>query len=171
MGLEDLEPFEYRQIKIDTFAPQLIRLLAIFTNLLRFPVGVEDLSSDRVDDIEGIRLYFADTLEDCCRLLGGEAVLQTLAAPLQAECQRLSSLPSHQQLSEWHGIEAYFYAIQALSMYVPGDENRVLPFVMSLIPQLPPEVPLLRSTACQTVGKYASWLGNHPSYLQPLLPY
>lgn len=171
MGLEDLEPFEYRQIKIDTFASQLVRLLAIFTNLLRFPVGVEDLSSDRVDDIEGIRLYFADTLEDCCRLLGGEAMLQTLGAPLQAECQRVSSLPSHQQLSEWHGIEAYLYAIQALSMYVPGDENRVLPFVIGLIPQLPPEVPLLRSTACQTVGKYASWLGNHSSYLQPLLPY
>jgi transportin-3 len=145
--------------------------LAIFTNLLRFPVGVEDLSSDRVDDIEGIRLYFADTLEDCCRLLGGEAVLQTVGGPLQEECRRVSSLPAHQQISEWHGIEAYFYAIQALSMYVPSDENRVMPFVMGLIPQLPPEVPLLRATACQTVGRYASWLGNHPSYLQPLLPY
>ncbi|KAL7479407.1 hypothetical protein ACHAW6_005139 [Cyclotella cf. meneghiniana] len=171
MGLEDLEPYEYRQIKIDTFAPQLVRLLAIFTSLLRFPVGVEDLSSDRVDDIEGIRLYFADTLEDCCRLLGGEAVLQTVGGPLQEECRRVSSLPAHQQLSQWHGIEAYFYAIQALSMYVPSDENRVMPFVMGLIPQLPPEVPLLRATACQTVGRYASWLGNHPSYLQPLLPY
>lgn len=171
MGLEDLEPYEYRQIKIDSFAPQLVRLLAIFTNLLRFPVGVEDLSADRVDDIEGIRLYFADTLEDCCRLLGGEAVLQTVGTPLQQECQRVSSLPAQQQLSDWHGIEAYFYAIQAISMYIPSDENRVMPFVMGLIPQLPPEVPLLRSTACQTVGKYASWLGNHPSYLQPLLPY
>ena len=171
MGLEDLQPFEYRQIKIDTFAPQLIRLLAIFTNLLRFPAGVEDLSPDRVDDIEGIRLYFADTLEDCCRLLGGEAVLQTVGGPLQEECQRVSSLPASQQLSEWHGIEAYFYAIQAISMYVPSDEDRVIPFVMGLIPQLPPEVPLLRATACQTVGKYASWLGNRSSYLQPLLPY
>jgi transportin-3 len=171
MGLEDLEPYEYRQIKIDHFAPQLVRLLAIFTNLLRFPMGVEDLSSDRVDDIEGIRLYFADTLEDCCRLLGGGAVLQTVGGPLQEECRRVSSLPAHQQLSEWHGIEAHFYAVQAVSMYIPSDENRVMPFVMGLIPQLPPEVPLLRATACQTVGRYASWLGNHPSFLQPLLPY
>ena len=171
MGLEDLEPFEYRQIKIDAFAPQLVRLLAVFTNLLRFPVGVEDLSQDRIDDIEGIRLYFADTLEDCCRLLGGEAVLQTVGAPLQEECQRVATLPAHQQLTEWHGIEAYFYAIQALSMYVSSDENRVIPFVMRLVPQLPPEAPLLRATACQTVGKYASWLSNHEDCLQPLLPY
>ena len=171
MGLEDLEPYDYRQIKIDKFAPQLVRLLAIFTNLLRFPMGVEDLSSDRIDDVEGIRLYFADTLEDCCRLLGGEAVLLTVGEPLKEECGRVASLPAHQQISEWHGIEAYLYAIQALSMYVSSDENRVIPFVMGLIPQLPPEVPLLRATACQTVGKYASWLGSHSSYLQPLLPY
>ncbi|KAL7536651.1 hypothetical protein ACHAXR_009842 [Thalassiosira sp. AJA248-18] len=171
MGLEELEPFEYRQIKIDSFAPQLTRLLAICTHLLRYPVGVEDLSPDRLDDIEGIRLYFCDTIEDCCRLLGGEVVLRATGDPLQEECRRVASLPPNQQLSDWHGMEAYLYAIQAVSLYVPPDEQRVIPFVMGLIPQLPGEVPLLRATACQTVGKYASWLGKQPSYLQPLLPY
>lgn len=171
MGLEDIEPYEYRQIKIDSFAPQLTRLLATFTNLLRYPTGVDDLSPDRLDDIEFSRLYFTDTIEDCCRLMGGEVVLRTAGEPLQEECRRVASLPPDRQLSEWHGIEAYLYAIQSVSMYVPGDENRVVPFVMGLIPQLPTEVPFLRATACQTVGKYASWLGSQPSYLQPLLPY
>ena len=171
MGLEDLEPFEYRQIKIDSFAPQLTRLLAICMHLLRYPVGVEDLSPDRLDDIEGIRLYFADTIEDCCRLLGGSTVLRATGDPLQEECRRVAALPPNQQLSDWHGMEAHLYAIQAISMYVPPDEQEVIPFVMGLIPQLPGEVPLLRATACQTVGKYASWLGMQPSFLQPLLPY
>jgi len=171
MGLEELEPFEYRQIKIDSFAPQLTRLLAICTHLLRYPVGVEDLSPDRLDDIEGIRLYFADTIEDCCRLLGGEVVLRATGDPLQEECRRVASLPPNQQLSDWHGMEAYLYAIQAVSRYTPPDDQRVIPFVMGLIPQLPGDVPLLRATACQTVGKYASWLGMQPSHLQPLLPY
>ena len=171
MGLEDLEPYEYRQIRIDSFAPQLTRLLAICTNLLRYPVGVDDLSPDRLDDIEGIRLYFADTIEDCCRLLGGEAVLRSTGDQLQEECHRVASLPQNRQLSDWHGIEAFLFAIQAISMYVPSDEPQVVPFVMNLIPQLPTEVPLLRATACRTVGKYSSWLGAHPAYLQPLLPY
>ena len=42
---------------------------------------------------------------------------------------------------------------------------------MNLIPQLPSDVPLLRATACQTVGRYASFLKVQPQYLQPLLPY
>jgi len=171
IGLEELEPFEFRQIKIDYFAPQLMRLLSICTRLLCYPQGVEDLSLDRLDDIEGIRLYFADTIEDCCRLLGGEAVLRATGDPLQDECHRVASLPPEKQLSDWHGIEAYLYAIQAVSLYVPPDDQRVLPFVMNLIPQLPSDVPLLRATACQTVGRYASFLKVQPQYLQPLLPY
>ena len=171
MGLEELEPFEYRQIKIDSFSGQLTRLLSICTNLLRYPVGVEDLSADRLDDIEGIRSYFADTIDDCCRLLGGDAVLRNVGGALEEECHRVAALPQNRQLLDWHGIEAYLYAIQTIAMYVPSDEPQVISFVMGLIPQLPTQVPLLRSTACRVVGKYASWLGRHPSYLQPLLPY
>ena len=171
IGLEELEPFEYRQIKIDAFTPQLVRLLTICAHLLRYPVGVDDLSPDRLDDIEGIRMYFLDTIEDCCRLLGGELVLRAMGDSLQEECRRVASSSSSSIGSDWHGIEGYLQSIQAVSMYVPSDEQRVIPFVMSLIPQLPGEAPLLRATACQTVGKYASWLGLQPTYLQPLLPY
>lgn len=173
IGLEELEPFEYRQIKIDAFAPQLTRLLTICANLLRYPVGVDDMSPDRLDDIEGIRMYFLDTIEDCCRLLGGELVLRAMGDSLQEECRRVASSSSSSSSSsnDWHGIEGYLQSIQAVSMYVPSDEQRVIPFVMSLITQLPGDAPLLRATACQTVGKYAAWLGLQPTYLQPLLPY
>jgi len=173
MGLEELEPFEYRQsqIKIDSFSGQLSRLLSICTNLLRYPVGVEDLSADRLEDIEVNRSYFADTIDDCCRLLGGDAVLRNVGGALEEECHRVAALPQNRQPSDWHGIEAYLYAIQTIAMYVPSDEPQVIPFVMGLIPQLPTQVPLLRSTACRAVGKFAPWLGRHPSYLQPLLPY
>lgn len=172
IGLEELEPYEYRQIKIDAFAPQLTRLLTICANLLRYPVGVDDMSIDRLDDIEGIRMYFLDTIEDCCRLLGGELVLRAMGDSLQEECRRMASSSSSSSGSnDWHGIEGYLQSIQAVSMYVPSDEQRVIPFVMSLITQLPGDAPLLRATACQTVGKYAAWLGLQPTYLQPLLPY
>ena len=171
IGLEELEPFEYRQIKIDAFTPQLTRLLTISAYLLRYPVGVDDISPDRLDDIEGIRLYFLDTIEDCCRLLGGELVLRAMGDSLQEECRRVASSSSSSVVSDWHGIEGYLQSIQAVSIYVPSDENCVIPFVMTLIPQLPGEAPLLRATACQTVGKYAAWLSLQPSFLQPLLPF
>ena len=171
IGLEELEPFEYRQIKIDSFAEQLTRLLSICTNLLKYPEGVEDLSADRLDDIEVNRSYFADTVDDCCRLLGGDAVLRNVGSALEKECHRVAALPQNRQVTDWHGIEAYLFAIQTIAMYVPSDEPQVIPFVMGLIPQLPTQVPLLRSTAYRVVGKYAPWLGRHPSHLQPLLPY
>jgi transportin-3 len=187
-SLEELEPYEYRQIQIDTYTPILIRLLGVCVHLLQYPMGIEDVSPDRLDDLDNTRLYFSDTIEDCCRLLGGEVVLRALGDPLQEECHRVSLAAStttaaaeaqqQQQQQQcttnnWHGMEGYLYAIQAISMYIPPDETRTIPFVMGLIPQLSvvSDVPLLRATTCLVVGKYASWLSKHPVYLSPLLPY
>ena len=187
-SLEELQPYDYRQNQIDTYTPILIRLLGVCVHLLQYPMGVEDVSPDRLDDLDSTRIYFADTIEDCCRLLGGEMVLRALGDPLQEECHRVSAASSitataaeaqqqqqQQQCTNinWHGMEGYLYAIQAISMYIPPDEIRTIPFVMGLIPQLPVvgDVPLLRATTCLVVGKYASWLSKHPPYLSPLLPY
>jgi len=170
--LEDLEPYRYRQTRIDHYTPQIIRLLSICTTLLCYPTDIDTLTADRVDDVQRDRYYVSETVEDCCRLLGGDAVLRKIGDHLREECNRVASLPSQeQQLNDWHGIEACLFAIKSLSRYIPNDENVVMPYVMNLIPQLPPAVPLLRCTANLTVGKYASWLGMHPNYLQPLLPY
>ena len=171
-GLEDLEPFEYQQLKIDTFAPQLLQLLEVCTCLLQYPVSVEDVSPDQLDNIDATRVYFADMIADCCQLLGGELVLRMIGEPLQEECRRMASLSTTEaQLVNWHGMEGYLFAIQAVRIYVPPKKTRTIPFVMSLVSQLPGIMPLLRATACQVVGKYALWLGMQLSYLSPLLPY
>ena len=171
IGLEDLQPFEFRQIKIDSFAPQLERLLGVCVGLLRYPRGAEGMSRDRLDDVEGMRLGLCDAVEDCCRLLGGETVLRALGGPLREECARVASLPPGDQADEWHGMEAHLAALSAISLYVPPDDASVVPFVAGLIPQLPPGSVLLRATACRVAGRYASWLGLHPDSLGPLLPY
>lgn len=170
--LESLEPLEYRYHMIDHYTPQLLRLLSICTLLLRYPPDVDSLPDDRIDDIQRDRYYVADTVEDCCRLLGGHIVLRNLGERLKAECQRVSTqIPPERQAAEWHGIESCLYSIRSVARYIADEERDVLPFVMGLIPQLPPDVDRLRCTASTLIGKYALWLDSHTVHLEPLMPY
>lgn len=170
--LEGLEPLEYRYHMIDHYAPQLLRLLSTCTLLLRYPSDIDSLPEDRIDDVVRDRQYVADTVEDCCRLLGGHVVLQNLGVPLKAECHRVSTqVPPERQASEWHGIEACLYSIRSVARYIADEERDILPFVMGLVPQLPPDVDRLRCTASALIGKFALWLDSHPQHLDPLMPY
>jgi transportin-3 len=169
--MEDLQPYEYRQYQVDTFTPQLMKLTVACTSLLRYPSDLNDMAQDQKEDVYRDRFYVMDTLEDCCRLLGGQAVLNQVGQQLQAECARVSSLPPDQQLNQWQGIESCLMALSATARYIARDEGVVLPFVMKLLPELPSTVHLLRATANKLIGSYAMWLDVHPNHLQPLLPY
>mmetsp|Transcript_5376 Transcript_5376/g.15682 ORF Transcript_5376/g.15682 Transcript_5376/m.15682 type:complete len:1111 (-) Transcript_5376:959-4291(-) len=170
--LESLEPLEYRYHMIDHYTPQLLRLLSTCTLLLRYPVDIDSLPDDRVDDVQRDRYYVSDVIEDCCRLLGGHVVLRNVGDRLKEECQRVSTLvPPERRGAEWHGIESCLYAIRSVARYIADEEQDVLPFVMGLIPQLPPDVRQLRCTASTLIGKYALWLDSHTVHLEPLMPY
>lgn len=165
-----MEPYEYRQLQIDNFTPQIIQLVSTCTQLLKYPTDVESITEDRIDDIHRNRFYVNDTLGDCCRLLGGDLVLKNVGTILQMEVTRVTSL-GNQGLMEWHTIEACFKALISTSRYIPNDESTVLPFVMGLIPTLPTSVSYLRNTANFMVGAFAQWLNQHPEQLHPILPY
>lgn len=169
--LEDIEPYEYRQLQIDNFQSQIIKLVSTCINLLRLPEDIDSLPDDRVDDIHKNRFYVADTLEDCCRLMGGDIVLKNVGTMLHAEVQRISSLPQNQQLSQWHTIEACFRALHSCTKYIPYDESEVLPYAMHLIPNLPTSVSHLRTSANLLVGSYAMWFNRNADKLQPILPF
>jgi len=166
-------------MQIDHYQPYLLRLLQICVTFLKYPSNIDDLRQDQIEDYERDRFYVGDTVEDCCRLLGGNEILRNLGERLQQECQiLLSNAASHPSgaavaASEgFHGIEACLFAFKAVARYIPKDEDKVLPFVFgTVLLQLPADVPRLRSTMDLTVGRYASWLGANPNYLQPLLPY
>mmetsp|Transcript_833 Transcript_833/g.1438 ORF Transcript_833/g.1438 Transcript_833/m.1438 type:complete len:1018 (+) Transcript_833:1952-5005(+) len=168
--LEDTEPYEYRQLQIDNYTPQIIKLVSTCISLLRYPSDIDELSGDRIDDIDRNRFYVNDTLEDCCRLLGGDMVLRTIGELLQKEVERLSSL-GEEGLKQWHTIEACVKALISTSRYIPHDESAVLPFVMNLVPNLPTSVRFLRKTANLMVGAFAEWLNRHYNQLQPILPF
>lgn len=167
LDLEGVEPFDFRQNLIDRYTLQLLQLIDICTmSLMRYPSNMDDLSDDRLDDLHRDRFYVSETVEDCCRLLGGQIVLQRLGNLLQNECRRVDGKVE----SDWQGIESCLTCIQAVNRFVASDEDEFLPFCFQLIPRLPLDVAPLRFAASKIIGKYASWLAAHPHLLQPLLP-
>lgn len=75
---------------MERYTPHLLRLIEICTlNLMRYPPNFDELPEDRVDDIHRDRFDVAETVEDCCRRLGGHLVLQQLGKILRRECQRV----------------------------------------------------------------------------------
>jgi len=182
-----------QQAKIDHYLPVLVSLVQVcVANLLLYPSDIDDLRPDQLDDVERDRLYVADTIEDCCRLLGGHEVLRYLGQRLQIECQLLQQSSDRQ--TGYLGIEACLFALKGISRFIPNDEGSVLPFVFGevLMPLMlhhhqqheqqqllqqqsgsykPTPQTWLRQTINLLIGQYADWLAKHPSFLQPLLPY
>ena len=176
MDLEGIDPYDWRQELIDLYTPQLLQLMDICVlHLMKFPEDIDDLPGDKMDDIHRDRFYVAETVEDCCRLLGGHVALQRFGNLFHQECQRVQQNQQTPGASSpsvsWQGLESCFACIQCMHRFVPSDEAEVLPFCFNLIPQLPTNIAPLRFTASKTIGKYASWLVAHPDLLRPLLPY
>jgi len=167
LDLESVEPYEYRQDLVDRYTPHLLQLIDICTrSLLRYPSNFLELADDQLDDVRRDRFFVSETLEDCCRLLGGQGVLKQLGERLREECNRVG----HDIQKDWQGIESCLTAIQSIHRFVASDETDVLSPCFEMIPRLPIDILPLRFTASKMIGKYASWLGAHPQLLQPLLP-
>ena len=173
MDLENINPSEWRQELVDAYTPHLLQLVDVCVgNLMRYPQDITEIAEDRVDDIQRHRFYVAESVEDICRLLGGEMVLQRLGTQLRQQVQAgQQQAQAGGRPSEWQGIESCLACISAIHRFVPSDENEFLPFCFSLIPQLPTDIRPLRFTCSRLIGKFASWLAVHSNLLQPLLPY
>jgi transportin-3 len=173
--LEHLEPYEWRQHVVNIYEPQILRLLHVcVTSLIKYPIDIDDIPQDLVEDLHRHRYYVTETVEDLCRLLGGQIVLQHMGELFRQEIHRVSSNTlntQQQQQDDWHGIEACLACIGAVHKFVPSDEAELLPQCFQLIPQLRQDIKPLRFTTSKMIGKFASWLAMHPDLLQPLLPF
>eukprot|EP00536_Pseudo-nitzschia_multiseries_P001678 jgi/Psemu1/250852/estExt_Genewise1Plus.C_210167 len=168
MDLESIQPYEFRQDLIDRYTPYLLQLIDVCSiNLMKYPSDISDLSDDEKDEINRNRFYVSETVEDCCRLIGGQVVLERLGRHLQNQVQRAST----DMLNSWPDIESCLMCILSINKFIPSDESTFLPFCFELIPRLPSDIELLRCTASKLIGKYALWLIGHPHLLQPLMPF
>ena len=168
MDLETIEPYEFRQDLIDQYTPFLLQLIGMCsTNLMKFPADVSELSEDELDDVYRNRFYVSETVEDCCRLVGGHIVLDRLGKQLKNQVQLVGNKIS----TNWQEIESCLMCILSINKFIPSDEAAFLPFVFELIPRLPQDIHPLRTTTSKLIGKYALWLVTHPHLLQPLMPF
>lgn len=158
MELEQVDDYRKRQDQVDLYTPHLLKLLDVCLVHLEYPHD-EELSEEMIDDFHKERFYLAETMEDCCRLMGGNIILERIGL-------RLSDAQSN-----WKLVEACLYAMQPLARYIPHDENVFMPRCFALLLQLPTDIEPLRYTVSLFIGKYAAWLASHPEQLQPLLPY
>ena len=175
MDLEETEPMQWRQELIDLYASRLLHFVSVCAlNLMKFPEDISDLPEDQMDEVLRHRFHVSETVEDCCRLLGGSTVLQRIAELLHQQVQT----PSGQ--NDWQSLESCLSCLVAIHMFVSDDENQVLPFCFEqLIPGLVSSqhqqpAPLC-FTICKIIGKFASWLSYHarskPNLMPPLLPF
>lgn len=185
-SIETISPYEYRQYQVDNFLPQLTRLVSTCTTtLLPYPPDMDTLPPDLLDEVHRHRSYVSDTLEDCCRLLGGAEVLKIVGESLKGECQRLQSGGAAALATQWHGVEACLFALIGASRYTPEDEGNVMPFAISILPNLlitaaannncntsttMVATPPLCNTINSLIGAYAPWLDRHTRQLKQILP-
>lgn len=157
MELEQMDDYRKRQEQVDLYTPHLLQLLDVCLVHLEYPQ--DDLSDDMVDDFHKERFALGETMEDCCRLMGGKIVLERIGL-------RFSSAQSN-----WKLVEACLYAMQPLAKYIPHDEKEFMPQCFALLHQLPTDIEPLRFTVSLFIGKYAEWLASHREQLHSLLPY
>ncbi|GKY98456.1 hypothetical protein MPSEU_000803000 [Mayamaea pseudoterrestris] len=170
IDLECIDPYEWREELIAVYEPQILRLIDVCVKaLMKYPTDIDDLPDDLVEDLHRHRYYVTETVEDCCRLLGGRVILQRLGDLFRNEVEQLGG--THPQQAEWRGIESCLACFAAIHRFVPSDEASLLPQMFQLIPQLRRDIKPLRFTASKVIGKFASWLSMHPALLQPLLPF
>ena len=190
MELEQTGPPEWRQELIDLYSTRLLQFVGIAAqNLMKFPKDIAEIAEDHVEDINRHRYYVSETVEDCCRLLGGDAVLSRISELLQQQVMgkyqsntmNYSTLLQH----DWQGLESCLSCLVAIHRFVPKDENQLLPFVFEmLVPGLATAAqqqastampPPLRFSVCKVIGKFAAWLASHaaskPHLMPPLLPF
>lgn len=159
LELDDLEPYSFRQTVIDGYTDCLLGLVdACGSHIMVYD---EEKSWD---EMRHYRMTVSETLEDCCRLLGGTVVLERLASHLQ-------QLEIQQHPNHWHLMESHLACLCALCPFVPADEATVLPRVFALLSQLLNSgnsgIPL-QQTVIKFIGKYAAWLGR-PEHTRTIL--
>ncbi|CAF3368377.1 unnamed protein product, partial [Rotaria socialis] len=75
-------------------------------------------------------------------------------------------LISIEQSQAWQMQESIVQLTGAVSECISPDENQDLPHIFSLLPKLKFSNSLIMNTTLIVLGKYSSWLGNHPDILQ-----
>ena len=154
---------EAQDRRLNFFAPAYAELLQVLLLLSRHPA---DSDAQTVDSFAAMRENVADSLDDCCIMLGAQAVFQKLCEAARGEARVLLALPAAQQLASWRNMEAALFCVAAIHRRVVVDGVPSFFETMALLPQLPPAEEL-RKTMFRCAGYYAKAFNGQPALVEP----
>jgi transportin-3 len=161
----------------ELFTPIYSQLVDNMIRHLQYP---QPESGDETDLFEGdreqeerFRNYRHDmgnVLKDCCEVVGVPACLTKAYREIEKWVATYGPQATAQRIPQWQQLEAPIFAMRALGLVVPDDENDMLPKLIPLIVQIPDHEKLTYQ-AIMTLGRYTAWTARHPETLQPQLDY
>jgi hypothetical protein len=107
-----------------------------------------------------------DTLKDCCYVLGSSTCLNKAYEMIKDALTE----GNNDRTASWQAIEAPLFAMRSMGAEVDFREDKVVPLVMDLLPNLPNH-PRIHYAAILVVSRYTEWIDLHPTYIPFLLSY
>ena len=139
-------------------------LMSIIIQHLHFPTTAISQTSQEAENFRHFRHVMGDTLKDCCVVLGADACLMTAYGLVTNALSRDPSTLS------WQEVEAPLFSMRSMGAEVDSDDEKVVPKIMELIPNLPNH-PRIQYATLLLIARYTEWTSKHPDYLPTQLQY
>ena len=139
-------------------------LMSIIIRHLHFPTTAVSQTSQEAENFRHFRHVMGDTLKDCCVVLGADSCLMTAYGLVTNALSRDPSTLS------WQEVEAPLFSMRSMGAEVDPDDEKVVPKIMELIPNLPNH-PRIQYATLLLIARYTEWTSKHPDYLPTQLQY
>lgn len=139
-------------------------LMSIVIRHLHFPTTAVSQTSQEAESFRHFRHVMGDTLKDCCVVLGTDACLMTAYRLVTIALSRDPSTIS------WQEVEAPLFSMRSMGAEMDPDDEKVVPKIMELIPNLPNH-PRIQYATLLLIARYTEWTSRHPDYLPTQLQY
>jgi transportin-3 len=138
-------------------------LIDLMIRHLHYPLENTWTSQER-DEFREFRHVMGGVLKNCVLVLGQEEALSKPYNILHGFV--ISGAPGGalDPSTPWQSIEAPLFALRTMGKNIRNDESKMLPEIMSMLPQLPAH-PKVRYAAILVIGRYASWTREHPEFI------
>jgi transportin-3 len=139
-------------------------LMNIIVQHLHFPATAISQTSQEAENFRHFRHIMGDTLKDCCVVLGTDACLMTAYGLVTNALSRDPAMLS------WQEVEAPLFSMRSMGAEVDTDDEKVVPKIMDLVPNLPNH-PRIQYATLLLIARYTEWTNKHPDYLPQQLQY
>lgn len=149
-------PEQEAQRRLDAFCPSFQCLVEILSRKIEYPVDWDSWHRDEKNDFKYNRMVVGDLLLDSTDVLGADACMSLLTAPLS----ELSSNVQAGGTFDWRKAEASLYSLRCIHKSASSVRDpTTLISLFSALPSLP-SFPHLDYSVAVLLGSYAEWMAE-----------